>query len=446
MLTSRQGGKRQRVVKRKSTRQRRYGRRRPFGIESLEDRRLFAGDTIDFSLQVEDFAEPDFVIQLGEPVSPSGMSGESALASTSQISDRSFPNDPGFPNLYALNNTGQTGGRKDADIDAPEAWQQFSGTDEVVVAVIDSGVDYNHEDLAANMWVNPCEIPGDGIDNDGNGYVDDIHGIDTANGDSDPMDDNGHGTHVAGTIAAVGDNGLGVAGVSRNAQIMALKCTDRDGYVSIAGAIEALQYMIRMKTDYGVDVVVSNNSWGGTLDVRGGLPGELLALRDVIEATTDAGILFVAAAGNDCVNNDGLAARSYPASFDLDGIVSVAATDHSDALASFSNYGRDTVDVAAPGVDIVSTYPGDRYAFASGTSMAAPACERSSGDADGEGSWCDVRRCKDGFARRCRLSVETVGPDGQRSSAECCQLTGIGRHRGSNGECCSCLAESCKSL
>ncbi len=274
-----------------------------------------------------------------------------------------LPDDPLFDYQWALHNTGETGGTDDSDIDAPEAWQFYTGSQDVVIAVIDTGVDYTHEDLAANMWVNPGEIAGDGIDNDGNGYIDDIHGIDTANDDSDPFDDGTHGTHVAGTIAAVGDNGTGIVGTMWNAQIMALKFLHGSGSGYTSDALAAVEYMTMMKTTYGINVVASNNSWGG-----GGEASQ--AMSAAIQASIDAGIMFVAAAGNDGNNSD--ETPSYPAAYDLDGIISVAATDHNDLLALKSNYGVTSVDLAAPGVDILSTIPGDSYMTKSGTSMAAP--------------------------------------------------------------------------
>ena len=281
-----------------------------------------------------------------------------------------IPNDPRFTQLWGLNNTGQLGGTVDADIDAVEAWNVTTGSEDVVIAVIDTGVDYNHEDLAANMWVNPGEVPGDGLDNDGNGYVDDIYGIDTAYDDSDPMDGNAHGTHVAGTIAAVGDNSIGVAGVNWQAKIMALKFLADDGAGATSDAIGLVDYMTMMKTTYGVNIVASNNSWGGG--------GYSQALEDAIQRSIDAGIVFVAAAGNDGVDNDAM--PHYPSSYELDGIIAVAGTDPEDELAErgqfgstyFSNYGATSVDVAAPGVSIMSTTPGNTYSSFSGTSMASP--------------------------------------------------------------------------
>jgi hypothetical protein len=267
-----------------------------------------------------------------------------------------------------MHNTGQDAGTADADVDAPEAWDLTTGSSSVVVGVIDSGVDYTHPDLAANMWRNPGEVAGDRRDNDGNGYVDDVYGYDFRYNDSNPMDDNGHGTHVAGTIAAVGNNARGVAGVSWNSKIMALKFLGADGSGDTAGAIRALDYARNMKVKYGVNVRLTNNSWGGG--------GYSQALQDAIARTETAGMLFVAAAGNGDeygigVNNDVL--PSHPANSPSGNVISVAATDRNDRLATFSNYGATTVDLAAPGVDIASTYPGNQYVYMSGTSMAAPA-------------------------------------------------------------------------
>ena len=270
-----------------------------------------------------------------------------------------IPNDPLFDSLWGMDNTGQTGGAPDADIDAPEAWDEYTGSGTVVLASIDTGVDYNHEDL--NMWINPGEIPGNGIDDDGNGYIDDIYGIDTVNNDSDPMDDHGHGTHTSGTMAGIGNNGIGVAGITWDAQIMALKWIDTSGYGTSEDVIECLDYMTMMKTTYGVNVVVSNNSWWQ-------YPSE--ALEEAIEASINAGIMFVTSAGNN--NNDIDITPQYPANYDLEGIITVAATDHNDQKASFSNWGATSVDLAAPGVNIYSTLPSNGYGYKSGTSMAAP--------------------------------------------------------------------------
>lgn len=270
--------------------------------------------------------------------------------------DTTIPNDEHFSVLWGMHNTGQSEGTVDADIDAPEAWDITTGSDTIVVAVIDTGVDYNHKDLDANIWTNPGEIAGDGIDNDGNGYVDDIRGWDFYNNDNNPFDDNGHGTHCSGTIAAEGNNVIGVVGVSWNAKIMPLKFLNRRGSGNTDDAIDAINYATLMGAD------IMSNSWGGG--------GESQSLKDAISAANSAGILFVAAAGNVGTDND--ESPHYPSSYDVDNIISVAATDRYDNLAGFSCYGLESVDLAAPGVTIASTYPKNRYVYMDGTSMAAP--------------------------------------------------------------------------
>ena len=293
-----------------------------------------------------EYAEPDFVVQ-----------------------PTRSPNDPYYSdNLYGLNNIGQTGGAIDADVDAPEAWDTSSGDPRTVVAVIDEGVDTSHPDLKGNIWVNADEVTGNRVDDDQNGYVDDVNGYDFANDDAtvydpDPLR-NGrgdeHGTHVAGTIAAEGNNGIGVTGVNWQAGIMVLKFLGPGGgYTS--DAVEALNYAVNNGAK------ISNNSWGGG--------GRSQALQDAIAAADSRGHLFVAAAGNggsDGVGDDIDVTPNYPASYSNANIISVAATDDADRLASFSNYGTQTVDLGAPGVSILSTLPGDRYGWYSGTSMATP--------------------------------------------------------------------------
>ena len=273
-----------------------------------------------------------------------------------------IPDDTEFSNLWGLDNA------SDTDINAPEAWDITTGAPNVVVAVIDSGIDYNHGDLAANMWVNVDEANGlPNVDDDGNNFVDDIHGYDFYNDDGDPMDDDDHGTHVAGTIAAVGNNVIGVTGVSWEAKLIACKFLGSNGTGPVSAAIGCLDYIEALKAG-GENIVVTNNSWGADTFSQ--------ALYDAAAKHLDAGILFTAAAGNgiiDGTNND--SAPIYPASFDLPNIVSVAAIDDTDTLARFSNYGRRTVHVAAPGVDILSTMPAFSplpYDYKKGTSMAAP--------------------------------------------------------------------------
>ena len=274
-------------------------------------------------------------------------------------------NDPRLGDLYGLNK-----------IQAPTAWDRTTGSARVIVAVIDTGVLYTHEDLVANMWGNPGETGLDagghdrasnGVDDDRDGYVDDVVGVDTINHDSDPVDDFGHGTHVAGTIGAVGNNAIGVVGVNWNVRIMALKTHDLFGDGSSASVVEAFQYATMMRKR-GVNVRVTNNSWGGAPEA----PAYDQALKDAIDAAGNAGILNVCAAGNS--NNDNDAAPFYPASYDSPSIVSVAASDQNDNKAGFSSYGASTVDLAAPGVGILSTWgsgPTD-YRTLNGTSMATP--------------------------------------------------------------------------
>jgi subtilisin family serine protease len=266
------------------------------------------------------------------------------------------PNDPSYPLLWGLNNTGQTGGKPDADIDAPEAWDIQTGNPNLPIGVIDSGVDYTHPDLVGNIWTNPGEIAGDGIDNDSNGYTDDVHGWDFAYGDNDPMDVDGHGTHVAGTIAGKGNNGVGVTGVAWNAKIVILRFLDDSGSGSTSNAILAIEYA----TAKGVKL--TNNSWGGG--------GYSQALYDAINTAGKQGGLFIAAAGNSSLNNDIIPA--YPASYNLPNIISVASTTDTDGVSFFSNYGRTSVDLGAPGSEIYSTTPGGNYDTYSGTSMASP--------------------------------------------------------------------------
>jgi subtilisin family serine protease len=282
------------------------------------------------------YAEPNYIVQLA-----------------------GIPNDPYFDSLWGLHNTGQSWGTPDSDIDAPEIWDLTHGSADVVIAVIDSGIDYTHPDLASNIWVNAGEIPNNGLDDDGNGYVDDLRGWDFLNNDNDPMDGNSHGTHCAGTIAAVGNNTIGITGVLWTAQIMPLKFIGPDGLGSVDDAIDAILYANRM----GAHVI--SNSWGWDSTY-------LQSVKDAIDQST---AVVVCAAGNSGANTD--IYPFYPSSYTSPHIISVAATDHNDNLADFpgwwgSNYGLSSVDVAAPGVDILSTYPENRYAWMSGTSMAAP--------------------------------------------------------------------------
>ncbi len=318
---------------------------------------------------------------------PEGVSVLNALVSFNQTADVLYaepnyklwlaviPNDTRFGELWGMNNIGQSGGTPDADIDAPEAWNISAGSSNIVVAVTDTGVDYTHLDLTANMWVNPGEIPDNGIDDDGDGYVDDVYGCDTGDNDGNPMDDSaaaGHGTHIAGTIGAVGNNARGVAGVCWDVSIMAVKIADANGALWLDAAIEGIQYA----TSKGARVI--NASWGGYDYSQ--------AEYDVIVAARNAGVIFVAAAGNGYPPNSGIPNNNdtrpyYPSSYYLNNIIAVMATTDTDGQAYYSNYGLASVDLGAPGGEmqdsgdprgILSTLPGNQYDFYQGTSMAAP--------------------------------------------------------------------------
>jgi subtilisin family serine protease len=269
-----------------------------------------------------------------------------------------LPSDPQFTDQWALSNSGQRGGKKGADISATLAWAKTTGSDEVVVAVLDTGVDYNHEDLTENMWRRPEKM--EPYHDNELGTIDDEFGYNAIDG-GDPMDDNGHGTHCAGIIGAEGENNVGIAGVNWKVQIMPLKFMNAGGSGSTKDAIEAINYVIDRKKA-GVNVRIISASWGSTQKSR--------ALGEVIRKAYENDILFVAAAGNSSVDND--RNPHYPSSYDVPNVVSVAALDRHDALASFSNYGAKSVAIAAPGVDILSTWLGNEYEEKSGTSMATP--------------------------------------------------------------------------
>ncbi|MHC4640861.1 MAG: S8 family serine peptidase [Planctomycetota bacterium] len=307
---------------------------------------------------------------------PDGMTVEEGITLLSESNDVLYvepnyevkalsiiPNDPRFNELWNMHNTGQTGGMADADIDAPEAWEiAVAGGNEVIVAVIDTGVDYLHPELAENMWVNEAEFNGTaGIDDDGNGYVDDIYGYNFAYYNSNPMDDAGHGSHVSGIIGAVGNNAVGVAGVCWNVKIMALKFLNSAGSGYTSEAISCVQYATLMGAR------VMNNSWGGG--------AYNTSLDDAIRAAGDAGILFIASAGNDWGNNNDLYPH-YPSNYELDNVIAVLSTDYHDLISEHSNIGLTSVDLGAPGGDstnkILSCYMNGNYSSMYGTSMAAP--------------------------------------------------------------------------
>jgi subtilisin family serine protease len=287
------------------------------------------------------YIEPDFLLQPTEVV----------------------PDDTYFYIQWGMHNTGQTlpvlndPGIVDADIDMPEAWAEVASlvAEPVVVAVIDSGAMLDHPDLAANLWVNPDEIPGNGIDDDNNGFIDDINGWDFFADDNDPTDESSHGSHVAGTIAAIPNNALGVAGICGSCQIMVLRFLGSNSG-STADAILALGYAAAK------GVKISNNSWSG--------PTYSQALYDAIEAAAGQEHVFVTSAGNESEDIDFF--PRYPASYDLANIISVAATTNDDQLADFSSFGAAGVDLGAPGLNVVSLNNVGYYAWKSGTSMASP--------------------------------------------------------------------------
>lgn len=356
---------------------------RRLSIELLESRQLMAAD---LTFNFNDYASDRLLVQLrsesnltnvarmvhgitnAQSVGQSGwhqlsLSQGSDMASTIQmlyqlpdvitvtpdfrVNLSTTPNDPLYASQWPL--TGSSG-----RIDAGQAWNYGTGSS-VIVAVIDTGIDYNHPDLTANMWTNSREIAGNGIDDDGNGFRDDLLGWNFVNDNNNPMDDNGHGTHVAGTIGAVGNNGIGVTGVAWNVKLMPLKFLDSQGSGYLSDAVRAVDYA-RVN---GAKII--NASFGG-----GGFSS---AMQTAIQRFQQTGGVFVAAAGNEGANNETIA--SYPANYALTNVISVAASTSANTLAAFSNYGSN-VDIAAPGQNILSTLPGGRYGSLSGTSMAAP--------------------------------------------------------------------------
>ncbi|MBK8304467.1 MAG: S8 family serine peptidase [Chloracidobacterium sp.] len=315
--------------------------------QSVADQYAAMSDTVAY-------AEVNYRIKLDDPIQKDEIKDGLYRETTAEM-----PNDPLFGDQWALNNLGQDGGTKRADIDALEAWSKTKGSDEVVVAVLDSGVDFTHVDLKGNMWTRPANVPA--YADDELGTFNDMNGYNGTDKIADPMDDNGHGTHCAGIIGAEGDNGEGITGINQKVKIMPLKFLGRGGMGTTEDAIEAINYAIDRKKN-GVNIRIISASWGSTSKSK--------ALEDTIRAAGDAGILFIAAAGNDGSNND--SRPHYPSNYDLPNVISVAALDRNDRLAGFSNFGVKTVHIAAPGKDILSTWLNGAYREASGTSMATP--------------------------------------------------------------------------
>jgi thermitase len=268
-------------------------------------------------------------------------------------------NDVKFGEQWSLENTGQNGGKPDADISVLKAWFKTTGSSKVIVAVLDSGVNYLHPDLVSNMWMRPAGMSP--YYDDELGEFNDEHGFNATDRLRDPMDDNGHGTHCAGIIGAEGDNNYGIAGINWNVEIMPLKFLNANGSGTTKDAIEAINYVIERKKA-GVNVRIISASWGSYQKSN--------ALRDAIKRAGDEGILFIAAAGNSRDDSD--KRPHFPAGYDLPNVISVAALDRNDKLADFSNYGAKSVHIAAPGKEILSTWLKEEFYVASGTSMATP--------------------------------------------------------------------------
>ncbi|MCC6425439.1 MAG: S8 family serine peptidase [Phycisphaerales bacterium] len=270
-----------------------------------------------------------------------------------------IPNDVNFPRLWGMHNTGQTvngdPGILDADIDAPEAWDLFTGDPNMVIAVLDTGVSYQHPELVSNMWTNPGEIAGNGVDDDQNGYIDDVRGWDFWNNDNDPIDDHGHGTFCAGVIGARGNNVSGITGVNWRCKVMALKFFSGNIQATIEGAVAALDYAVSNGAP------ISSHSW---------YTSSPLVLEDAVDAAHAAGHLIVAAAANFATDND--VTPYYPASFPHDNVIAVGGCTNDDTLAWFSNYGAVSVDLLAPALNVYSCWINNGYLWGDGTSAATP--------------------------------------------------------------------------
>ena len=328
-----------------------------FDVIQIEDSSMSIADAMKHlrDTGLYEYVEPDFPLELD-------LAGD----------------DPLLPSQWALDSSAITD--TEADINAYQAWDMTTGGPDVVIAVLDSGIDYTHPDLIDNIWVNAGEIPADGLDNDGNGVVDDIHGLDARNRDGDPIDERGHGTHVAGILAAKGNNGLGISGLGWSFKLMPVQIFGESGRGATSDAIYGLNYVHMMKTRYGVNINITNNSWGGGSYSQ--------ALKDTIGLLADDGIMFVTSAGNDGTNSD--YKPYYPAGYGNANIITVGAVGPNSGTSldqvhrpGFSNTGFTSVDLAAPGVDILSTKMENGlacqadsgitgFSLCSGTSMAVP--------------------------------------------------------------------------
>lgn len=264
------------------------------------------------------------------------------------------PDDLDFSKQWGLKNPQIKNG---VDIDAEHAWDIETGSDQIIVAIIDSGIDYNNENIKNNVWINKAEASGKpGVDDDNNGYVDDIYGINAVGGSVNPLDDNGHGSHCAGTIGGTGNDGKGITGVNWKVKMMGLKFLAADGAGTLEAAVKAIDYAIKMGAK------VMSNSWGSYTSSQ--------ALQEAILRSHKAGVIFIAAAGNDGTNND--EKPMFPASHDFPNVISVAANDNNGSFAGFSNWGKKSVHIGAPGVGIYGIWKGGETKSPSGTSMAAP--------------------------------------------------------------------------
>jgi len=290
--------------------------------------------------------------------------------------EQRLPDDPGFANQWQFDNTGQTVGGQSgiigADVSALEAWDITIGSHDVIVGVIDSGIDFNHPDLAPNIWRNPGEIAGNGIDDDGNGFIDDVSGWDFSSGDNSAQDTEGHGTFVSGLIGAAGNNGIGITGTAWNVSILPVKASS-GGFFTLESLVSSHDYLTMMIEEYGHNIVASNASYRGINDTfYEDAPEGFDAERDAIARFVATGAAFVAGAGNDSFDLDNPDFTAFPASYNIPGLISVAATDNRDTLAGFSNWGAKRVDFAAPGQLVYSTVLGSSYGFGSGTSYSTP--------------------------------------------------------------------------